>query len=370
MSDRALHDPAGDAERTGPWRFRLGIVGLWTILAIFTASNRVLVFATSGRPLRWAEELASHLGAWYLWALLAIVVVRLGRRVPLERARWARAVALHLPASALLAFVHILIDYPLDRALGVPAAATFRSYVVGYYQYNVLTYWLILGVGSAFEYYRRYREREIRASQLEARLAEARLEALRHQLHPHFLFNALNAVSALMHRDVAAAERVLVRLSELLRTAIDGDGAQEVSLRRELEFVESYLDIMQVRFEGRLDVSMEIASEALDVPVPSLILQPLVENAVLHGVAPRPAGGRVTVRARLAGGRLELCVLDDGPGLVEPVEAAMRRGVGLANTRARLAQIYGDAHRFHVGTAAGGGAEARVTIPAAGPAPA
>ncbi len=345
------------------WPRRVAILGLWTLLALFTASRRIIVYTSAGRPIDWVAELLSHLGAWYTWALLSIVIMRLAERFPFERHRWPRALAVHLPASALVAFAHNLIDYLPDRGLRAPGAETFGAYLLSYYQFNILTYWVILGIGSAFAYYRRFRERELRASQLEARLAQSRLQVLRMQLHPHFLFNALHAVSALMHRDVAAADRMLVRLSELLRLAIDGDGSHEVPLRREIDFIERYLEIMKLRFENRLEVALDVAPETLDAPVPNMLLQPLVENAIRHGIADRVAGGRVEVRARLDDGFLEIVVRDDGPGLAVAPETAMERGLGLANTRARLEQLYGARHRFRLATRPEGGVEVAVGVP-------
>jgi signal transduction histidine kinase len=345
------------------WPRWLAILGLWTVLALFTGSRRIIVYASSGRPIDWVAEILSHLGAWYTWALLSLVIMRLARRFPFERRRWLRALAVHLPASALIAFAHILIDYLPDRAFHAPASEAFGSYVLAYYQFNILTYWVILGVGSAFEYYRRFRERELRASQLETRLAQTRLQVLRMQLHPHFLFNALHAVSALMHRDVAAADRMLARLGELLRLAIDGDGSHEVPLRREIEFIERYLDIMKIRFESRLDVAMDVAPETLDAPVPNMLLQPLVENAIRHGIADRVSGGRVEVQAYFDDGFLEIVVRDDGPGLAVAPERAMERGLGLANTRARLEQLYGARHRFRLVTRPEGGVEVAIGVP-------
>jgi signal transduction histidine kinase len=356
-----------ETSRRPPWPRWLSFLGLWTLLALFTASRRIIAFASSGRAISWHEEVLSHLGAWYVWALLSLVIMHLARRFPLERRTWRRALAVHLPASAIVAFAHIVIDYMPDRLLHVPGTETFRAYVLAYYQFNILTYWVILGIGSAFDYHRRYRERELRASQLEARLAQAQLQVLKMQLHPHFLFNTLHAVSALMHRDVAAADLMLARLSDLLRVAIVGDDSQEVPLRKEIEFIERYLEIMRIRFGDRLDVTLAIAPEALDVRVPNLFLQPLVENAIRHGVSRRVEGGHVELRTRFDDGILEILVRDDGPGLPDDAEAAMRRGLGLSNTRARLEHLYGPRHRFRVESRDEGGVEVTVGVPVGAP---
>jgi LytS/YehU family sensor histidine kinase len=215
-------------------------------------------------------------------------------------------------------------------------------------------------VRHAIEYYRRYQNRELKASQLEARLAQAQLEVLKMQLQPHFLFNTLHAISALMYRDVESADRMITRLSDFLRLAIESSGVQEVPLKREMEFLDKYLEIEQVRFGERLDVRRWIDAAALDLLVPNLVLQPLVENAVRHGIAPRAEGGRIEVIARVAAGLLTVEVLDDGPG----PSGEISEGVGLSNTRARLEQLYGAAARLELGAGPHGGFLARLTIPA------
>jgi LytS/YehU family sensor histidine kinase len=203
-------------------------------------------------------------------------------------------------------------------------------------------------VDHAWGYSLKYRERELHASQLAAQLAQAELQALRMQLHPHFLFNTLHTVSALMHKDVELADDMLSRLGDLLRRTLDTAQAQEVPLQQELEFIQTYLEIEQARLGSRLHVRFETEPETLDVLVPNLILQPLVENAVRHGIAPRLEGGRLVVRARRESDRLELEVEDDGPGLPADFADRPREGLGLANTRARLAALYGPAHQFEL----------------------
>ena len=204
---------------------------------------------------------------------------------------------------------------------------------------------------------------ELEAAQLETQLARAQLDALRTQLHPHFLFNTLNTISVLMREDVATANRMLLRLSELLRLALKNAGTHEVSLRQEMEFLRSYLEIERTRFQHRLKVQTEIDPEALDALVPNLILQPLVENAIRHGVAPRPTQSTIEIRALRRNGRVELRVRDDGPGIDEMRKEAAAGGIGLSNTRARLDKLYGAAHSFQLSPADGGGTQVTITIP-------
>jgi LytS/YehU family sensor histidine kinase len=227
-----------------------------------------------------------------------------------------------------------------------------------------LTYWVVTGVSHAFEFYRRSRQSELRASRLEAQLSRAELHALKMQLHPHFLFNTLNTISALVHRDPRQADRMVARLGDLLRLTLDNQGVEEVSLKEELEFLQKYLEIEQTRFHDRLTVELDVDPASLDARLPNLLLQPLVENAIKHGVSARPGAGRIEISARRENGTLNLRVRDDGNGLPAYSKPdCSRSGVGLANTRARLVQLYGPAQRFELANAEGGGCEVTISIP-------
>jgi LytS/YehU family sensor histidine kinase len=213
----------------------------------------------------------------------------------------------------------------------------------------------LIGLVHALSYYRLFRDREVRNSQLETRLARSQLQVLRAQLQPHFLFNTLNSIAALMHRDVESADRMVTRLGDLLRLSLSHTERQEVPLRQELAFLEKYLDIQRTRFRDRLTARVSADADALDGLVPSLILQPLVENAIRHGIEPRAAAGRVDVRARLDGDALVVEVEDDGPGLSPDARGEPNGcGIGLANTRARLEQLYGDRQRLTLSNGPGG----------------
>jgi LytS/YehU family sensor histidine kinase len=229
------------------------------------------------------------------------------------------------------------------------------------FYFNLLVYWVIIGASAALDFYRKYRDRELRAMELEKLLAQTRLEALQAQLNPHFLFNTLHAISALMHDRVDAADRMLSRLSDLLRLALESTDTQEVPLRREVAFLQKYLEIEQTRFGDRLDVQLDIAPDTWEVMVPNLILQPLVENAIRHGIEPKAKGGRIRVSARGEADCLCLEVRDDGVGLAAP--RPEREGVGLSNTRARLQHLYPGRHRFEMRNADDGGLVVRLAIP-------
>jgi LytS/YehU family sensor histidine kinase len=226
---------------------------------------------------------------------------------------------------------------------------------------NVLFYWGIVVIEHALDYYRKLQERELRASQLEAQLAQAQLQVLKCQLHPHFLFNTLNAISALIRESPDEADEMVSRLGDLLRMTLETAGLQEVPFKKELEFLKHYLDIEQTRFQERLKIELAIAPETLDGLVPSMILQPLVENSVRHGVAPRPEGGCIKITAWRHHSLLRLEVEDDGPGL--SAQTPLKERVGLSNTRARVSNLYGAEHGLRLRHAAGGGLIVSLSIP-------
>jgi sensor histidine kinase YesM len=240
---------------------------------------------------------------------------------------------------------------------------TFRYFLLVNFHLALFFYWAILGVRYAIEYYQKYKERELRASQLETRLAQARLQVLKMQLHPHFLFNTLNAISELVFKDPESAEHMITNLSDLLRLSLENVGVQEVPLKQELDFLGKYVEIEQTRFHDRLRLKMNIAPETLDATVPNMILQPLVENAIRHGIGVRSSGGNIEVGAERENGMLHLFVRDDGRGVLNGAQHALKEGVGLANTRARLDHLYGVAHRFGLENSPGGGLTVDMMIP-------
>lgn len=321
-----------------------------------------------GRAIEWKRLLAVWLISAYIWAVLTPVILYLARIFPLERKRLMKSLLAHLLASLFFAAFEVLLFVLILPHLGLPRPRptfflTFKFALAVDFHFNVLTYLAILGITLAVDYYRRYRERELRASQLQARLAQAQLQVLKMQLHPHFLFNTLHAIQTLMHKDVEAADRMIARLSDLLRASLESVGVQEVSLKQELELLDRYLEIEQTRFRDRLTVEMQIEPETLDARVPNLILQPLVENAIRHGIAPRSAPGRIEISARRDNGTLNLEVRDNGRGIVLDAEAKLKEGLGLSNTRARLEQLYGPSHRFDLENRTGGGLIVSLAIP-------
>lgn len=343
-------------------------IGFWTILGlafttqVFLAGERFGADSTS-----WWTALRANLPEWYIWGLVSLVVVRLTRRFPIDRANWRRHLTLHIGTSFNLALLHLLASVLLQSLFHAAAAEPYAvlpklvdNFTVQYH-WNVVVYWGILGVAHAREYHRDREAHRLRAARLAARLAQARLQALTLELRPHFLFNALNAIAELIHEDPDGAERMVQRLGDLLRRTLETGGARDVPLERELELADGYLSVEAIRFQDRLSVDYDIAPEARAARLPAMLLLPLVENAVRHGVARRAGPGRVGIRARRAAGRLEVEIWDDGPGLPEPGQE--RRGIGLANTRARLVQVYGAQHTLELVPRSPTGLTVRLTVP-------
>ena len=345
-----------------PW---LLFLGFWTLFGLIYAQLYWSSAARRGDPIPLARALAIGLLDMYSWIPVVLVAWWLARRIPLDRGRWLIGIAQHLAFGVVLLGGRMLLLYGVNRVLPWDPGRGLASWL-GVIPAQLLTYSLIVGVGYAIDYYRRYRDREIASARLEAQLSDARLTALKMQLHPHFLFNTLNAVSALMHRDVAAAERVLARLGDLLRLTLETAGTQQATLRDELNFLEPYLEIEQTRLGDRLSVEWEIEPDSYDARVPHLILQPLVENAIKHGIAPRAEPGEIRISVRRVGSALRLTVADNGQGFSGGQSTPRNgkgTGVGLTNIRARLAQLYNGQHSFEIRDREGGGTTVTLEIP-------
>ena len=344
----------------GAWRAALTVVGAFTVLGVLFSSQVWVDYAYGGTAISWPRALIIALGQWYIWALLTPVLLALGRRIRFERPHLARAITIHVAASLVCAIAVLVAQSMFARFVTGVARGPFSLLQA---HIALLTYWVILGVTYTIEYYVTSRERAVRAAQLEAEVTAARLQALRLQLQPHFLFNTLNAIGALMRENVEAADVMLSRLSDLLRATLETSDAAQVPLRHELELLEPYLEIQQARIGDRVTFRIDIDPAAVDVLVPTLMLQPLVENAITHGVADRSGPGAVDISARLRGDALEITVADDGPG---PPPSASGHGHGLDNVRRRLQALHGAAAEFRLERGPAGGARAIVRLPAGG----
>lgn len=341
----------------------------WTAVGLFFASQSTLwdryIFR---QEITWQRAITTNFTFYYVWALLAPFVLWLRKRYRLERRKWPKALLVHLPTSMIIAVMQLFLAesiWNMVREEPLSMYEAFRSIEFSFafnFQTNALTYWVILGFGYTMEYYRQFRDRELRASLLEAQLVKANLQALKMQLQPHFLFNTLNSISSLMHKNVADADRVVARLGDLLRYSLETEGMQEVTLRDELDFLERYLEIEKVRFGNRLKVRITTHNGVLQAQVPNLILQPLVENAIRYGVGARSRGGKIEIVAERDDDMLDLIVRDDGPGL-QHGSSEVTEGVGLHNTRMRLEQLYGENHEFRLKNGDGRGLEVQMRIP-------
>jgi signal transduction histidine kinase len=349
---------------------RWGVIfGVWLVVALLFSGQGILYFHLRGEPIGWGDVLLRLFGI-LTWAALTPFIFWVSHRWPITKKDWPRTLLAHGLALLVVLPIDIgsflLMNEFLFHAIvweGSPSLwEKFVRLTATSFGFSIYYYLGVVGISHALDYYDIMRERELSASQLEARLSEARLQLLKTQLQPHFLFNTLHTISALLHDDVRAADRMITRLSDLLRLTLEKGGEQEVTLREELEFLGPYLAIEQTRFHDRLTVVEDIQPEALDAQVPSMLLQPLVENAVRHGIGARAGAGRIEISARRDNGRLQLEVCDDGTGLPNGSESVQTR-VGLGNTQARLRQLYGADHRFELGDAPGGGLRVSIVIP-------
>jgi two-component system LytT family sensor kinase len=299
--------------------------------------------------------LTLNLVYWYIPAVLAPVIMRNALRYPLDRVRWPKQLLVHIPGALAYSVVHTGLLLSLRVLLmghaSLPAQFdSWRAYAE--YQYLrqldwlLMTYLFLIGLAYALAYRREAEARALSASRLETRLVEAQLQSLQRQLHPHFLFNTLNTISGLIRTDADAADVMIDRLGDLLRMTLHKSGIQEVTLKEELDVLQKYVEIEHTRFGTRLRVSMDIEPETLDAKVPNLLLQPLVENAIRHGIAPSARPGWIEVRASREGGQLVVEIRDSGDGLPPERLMALNRGVGLDNTRARLEHLYRSAYQF------------------------
>lgn len=348
---------------------RFGLIwGVWTIVAFFFTTQVFVMASTENQPVRYGRQFLIQTSACYLWALATPLVLWLSRRYCIRRQNWLRSGAFHFLASiilvsALLALHFVAIAVILGRASYITPFQVFRSVYINFDRW-MLIYWFILLMSHAFSYYNSYRKGELKASQLRTQLVQSQLEALKMQVHPHFLFNTLHSISALLSKDTEAARKMITRLGDFLRLTLENSGSLEVTLQQELEFLNGYLEIERIRFQDRLTTDIRVDPEVLDVRVPNLILQPIVENAMRHAIG-NSTSGRVEVIAEPHNGCVRIEVRDNGPGIDADklLESRRGKGLGLANTQARLAGLYGAAARLEMRNSPTGGLVVALEIP-------
>lgn len=363
-----LPTPSDDWNGTSVARRWLLVLGIWGAVALFSSAQIYVARAALGEPPPLGPLLLLEIPVWAFWALFTVPIVMLARRFPLGQNQARGSVATHAAAAILVAVIAVgfytlwyqaFNPYPILSTSSVSAWFWhfFRQqFIVGF-----MIYWATVGVYHAFTNYFLSRVRELEASQAKARLSEARLQALKMQIHPHFLFNTLNSISALIDEQPVEARRVLAQLGDLLRATLRSEASHVVSLKDEVALVRDYLGIEQIRFDDRLAVTTEIDPAAYRAAVPSFLLQPLVENAIRHGIGRRERGGRLWLSAKRINGRLVIHVQDDGDGF--DGESGPGEGIGLSNIRNRLRELYGPEQSLVLRAREGGGVDARVELP-------
>jgi two-component system, LytTR family, sensor kinase len=343
--------------------FTLVLFGVATVIALLYSVERYFYSRVVGSPVSLTQLVPAELIFTYTWALLTPLVMAGARRFPVWGDVRVRNWAIQISAMVAFVLVHLalfsLATVLLDSRMTLASLPSlFSQSALTWTVLDSLVFCAIVVVHHAVVYYRVSKDRALRASQLETRLAQAQLQMLRMQLQPHFLFNTLHSISALMHKDVRRADSMVAALSDLLRMSLQNIGAQEVALQSELDFLQRYVEIMSLRFGDRLHVSLDIDPETRDARVPNLFLQPLVENSFRHGFGDLGAGS-IAISVRREGDMLRCDVIDDGRGL----RAGHKEGVGLATTRQRLSHLYGDRQVFSIRGAPGEGVHVTMAIP-------
>ncbi len=353
------------------WIVWVASFAVWTFIALMSAFSMYRFDLLFWKPTSFWEQLQIPLVNDLIFAAFTPIVLHIGLRYPIERSNWKwRSLAycggafVFTSAHALVRMlVYPVVDNMTKKTFPIGWSLFGRLFLYGLPDLCFYVYLPVVVIAHAIWYYREYRDREVRAAQLETRLAQAQLKALKSQLQPHFLFNTLHSISTLMLTNVSAADTMLVRLSDLLRMSLDNNTVQETTLNREMQFVNGYLEIEKMRFGERLRVTCQVDTETLDARVPHLLLQPLVENAIRHGISRRTEGGEIQITATRRDDDLYLEVSDTGPGFSPNPEWNAKHGLGLNATRERLRVFYGDRQRLDIHSTPDRGTTVRVQIP-------
>ena len=354
------------------WKVWIASFVVWTFIALMSAFSMYRFNYLFWKPsASFWDELRIPLINDLIFAAFTPIILQISLRYPIERSNWVKRGLQYCAGAIVFAAGHAVVRmlvYPVTDTMTkqqfpIGWSLFGRLFLYGLPDMCFYVYLPVVAIAHAIWYYREFRDRELRASQLETRLAQAQLKALKSQLQPHFLFNTLHSISTLMLTNVKAADSMLVRLSDLLRMSLENNTVQETTLNREMQFVNGYLEIEKMRFGDRLEVRCEIAPETLDARVPHLLLQPLVENAIRHGTSRRTHGGELWINSYRHGDDLHLEVGDNGPGFSPKPEWNAKHGLGLNATRERLRVFYGDRQRLDVHSAPGRGTIISIQIP-------
>lgn len=375
-------DNGSDMPGMRPWLVWVISFGVWSLIALAYAITIYQLYRSTGGSMTFLSVLGLQCSQVLTYIPLTPFVFALANRYPVQRSNWPKRSLMLLAGGLVFTVGQVALRGMTPYAYWDPRVRHWVSAIwdsqahVFRIQWNMYerlflsnvvddvftTYLPIVLIAHVVSYYQRFRQRELRTSQLQTQLAKARLQALKSQLQPHFLFNTMHSISALMLTDVQAADRMMTRLSDLLRMTLEAEETQVTTLSRELEFVNCYLEIEKIRFEERLNVVLDISPETLDAQVPQLLLQPLVDNAVKHGISKLPAAGEIRITVKTQNGELQLEISDNGPGFCKP-GSFQHNGLGLRVTRERLESLYGQDQSMELVSAPEGGGIVRVCIP-------
>ncbi len=337
-----------------------------TLLGIFFIGQQYFWAFSSDREFNLVRDSAYHLIYFYVWGVLFFFIASFADKFRLDKDTWKRNLPLHIIAGILIAILHRLLTFGIYTAIFSPQKFAeyfpmgFSNKIINGAFDSFLAYWFLVGLYYGYDYYTRFKSQKIKAAQLETQLAKAQLNALKMQLHPHFLFNTMHAISSLMEEDIKSAQRMITKLSDLLRITLDNAGVQKVSMKQELDFLKGYLEIQQTRFHDRLNIEYSFDDSIMNAEVPNLLLQPLVENAIKHGISPQAEGGKIQISAKRDNELLRLGVTDDGKG---NGDKEVKEGIGIKNIRERLNQLYGENYTMELSSENEKGFSVIISIP-------
>ena len=333
---------------------------LWLALGFYFVLSSYVYYLNLDRPFNWEINITRNMPSFFLWGLLAPAVIYFALRFRIEKTNFYTKILTQILIGAVVAFVHRVLSaslsYSISWSLGNTEASLFdillgeKFIIFSAWFDGFFTYWVFLAAIYSFDYYKSFNENKIKATLLEAKLAQAELNALKMQLQPHFLFNTLNAISVLVHKDPESADEMITRLSDLLRLTLDKFGQKKVTLKEEIDFINSYLDIQKIRYKDRLNIKMNISPSTIDLEVPALILQPVIENSIKHAVEPSSKQTNISISTFIDKNYLNIEITDNGPGINDNIN----EGVGIKNIKARLEQMYGENKLFSMSDSEGG----------------